>query len=125
MLYVLGPWCQAWAGLGRTAPAECPQPFSVSKHGGPAASVTLSPQPHLFSACSAHFFLTGVLGPPIINMSSTLQVFLHSDSYLTPEQRLLKIFQSLVSASSSLSSTLPLESSLGTKEAHRSCYSPA
>lgn len=42
--------CQAWAGLGRTAPAECPQPFSVSKHRGPAASVTLSPQPHLFSA---------------------------------------------------------------------------
>ena len=64
--------------------------------------------PTSFLHCSAHVFLTGVLGPPIINMSSTLQVFLHSDSYLTPEQRLLKIFQSLVSASSSLSSTLPI-----------------
>lgn len=92
------------------------RPCSLS----PALLVTTS-----FLHCSAHVFLTGILSPPIINMSSILQVFLPSDCYLTPEQCLLKIFQSLVSASSSLSSMLPPESSSGRKEAHRSCCSPA
>lgn len=110
-------------------------PRAHSSHGVSTASqfpntealqpVTRSPHPRLFLHCSAHVFLTGILSPPIINMSSILQVFLPSESYLTPEQCLLKIFQSLVSASSPLSSMLPPESSLGTKEAHRSCCSPA